>query len=238
MKTSIWACLLASALCLFGCGGGGGRDGDCSGSAEYCAQYAPAAAVSDSGATGNNTNQTGLFSKTGTGDAVFDIPAGVTRIRIQGSYPGTSANFIVGIAKKNVVNEIVGATRVPTAYDGVLKIAGGGAVVIANSGGVTWTFTEVKVVPVVAPSGTYANSGSGDFVFDLPARVSKIRIQGSYGGNAKNFIVDVSGVNVVNEIIGLAKLPQAYDGTLSVGAGGVVEITRSSGVNWNVTEVQ
>ena len=63
----------------------------------------------------------GLFTKSGTGDTVFDLPASVTRIRIQATYSAnipTTANFIVRIAGANVVNEVLGASQISTMFDG------------------------------------------------------------------------------------------------------------------------
>lgn len=83
------------------------------------------------------------FTKTGTGDTTFDIPTTVTKVHVTASYDGTTANFIVGIAGKNVINEVIGSDEKPTSYDGTLTITGG-TVVITRANGVKWSFTEVK----------------------------------------------------------------------------------------------
>ena len=237
MKTSIWACLLASALCLFGCGGGGGRDGDCSGSAEYCAQYAPPAGTSAAG-TGGSITPTGGFTKTGTGDAVFTIPADVTRIRIQGAYAGDSSSFIVWVGDSLPVNKTIGTSQSPSTFDGTYLATGGDTVEIKNSNGVNWTITQVVADAIPAnPTGLYVKTGSGDTVFTIPANVTKIRIQGSYAGNSSSFIVWIGDSLPVNKTIGTSHSPVAFDGTYAVAGGSTVEIKNSSGVVWTFTEV-
>jgi len=86
--------------------------------------------------------------------------------------------------------------------------------------------------------GNFTKMGSGDTVFELPARSIRIRIQGTYQGTSTNFIVGVAGLNVVNEIIGTGRSPQSFDGTYDFPNGGKVEITNSSGVAWEFTEVR
>lgn len=74
---------------------------------------------------------------------VFDMPTTVSRIRITGTYPGSSSNFMVDIDGRSVVNEIIGTSEVPPSSDGIY-LTGGGVVAITNSSGVAWTFTEVR----------------------------------------------------------------------------------------------
>ena len=85
-----------------------------------------------------------LFTKSGTGDTVFDLPTRVTRIHIEGTFTGRSSNFIVRIGgNSTVVNEILGTASQRTGFAGTYFIAGGGAVEITCSTGVLWTFTEI-----------------------------------------------------------------------------------------------
>lgn len=85
-----------------------------------------------------------IFTKSGTGDTVFDIPAHVTRIRITASYFASSSNFIVMIAGNLVVNELLGTFWGQTTFQGTYLIGGGGTVQITSSSGVGWVFTEVR----------------------------------------------------------------------------------------------
>lgn len=85
-----------------------------------------------------------LYVATGSGDTVFDIPRNVTRIKIEANYPGRSTNFIVKIAGRLVVNELLGPAFGPSTFTGTYLIAGGGTVEITNSSGVNWSFTEVR----------------------------------------------------------------------------------------------
>lgn len=85
-----------------------------------------------------------VFSKSGTGDTVFDIPSYVTRVRITGRYTANSSNFILRISGRLIVNELLGTAWGQTLYDGTLLTGGGTVVEITNSSGVQWTLTEVR----------------------------------------------------------------------------------------------
>lgn len=143
MKIFIWVCILSPLLFLLGCGGGGGNPGECSGSPVYCAEFSSTGGASNTGTAGGGSTQAGLYSKTGIGDAVFTIPANVTRIRIQGSYTGDVSNFVVSVAGSLLVNETIGTSRSPSFFEGTYLVAGGSAVEITKSNGVAWTFTGV-----------------------------------------------------------------------------------------------
>lgn len=86
-----------------------------------------------------------LFTKVGTGANVFDMPTYITRIRIQATYPGSCENFIVHIAGRGVVNEILGTCSIGLGrtFDGTF-LTSGGVTEVLFSNGLTWTFTEVR----------------------------------------------------------------------------------------------
>jgi hypothetical protein len=179
-----------------------------------------------------------LFTKSGSGDTIFDLPAQVTRIRIQANFVGNSSNFVVKIAGRLVVNEILGASGDKSTFDGTYLLAGGGTVDITDSSGISWTFTEVVADNGSVSSGLYLKSGTADNVFEMPARVTRIRIQGNFDGSSSNFVVKIAGRLVVNEILGTASNIRTFDGTYLLVGGGIVEITDSSGNSWTFTEVQ
>lgn len=141
MKTSFWACLLVATF-LAGCGGGGDNAGLCSGSIEYCTEFAANSGAGGTTADGSATS-VGAFSKSGTGNAVFDIPASVKKIHIQGASTGTDTDFVVSIDGVLVVSAAIGPTKTPSSYDGVQVLFAGGTVQITQSSGVTWKFTEI-----------------------------------------------------------------------------------------------
>lgn len=85
-----------------------------------------------------------LFTKTGTSDFVFDMPAYISRVRITGTYTKHSSNFIVYIGGRLIVNELLGTGWGTTKYDGTLLTGGGGVVAIEKSSGVAWTLAEVR----------------------------------------------------------------------------------------------
>lgn len=84
------------------------------------------------------------FSRSGVGDTVFDLPSTITRIRITAVYTRASSNFIVKIAGRLIVNELLGTFWNQTSFSGTYLIAGGGVVEITDSSGVAWSFTEVR----------------------------------------------------------------------------------------------
>lgn len=141
MKTSLLACLFVATV-LAGCGGGGDNAGVCSGSIEYCTEFAANSGAGGTTADGSATS-VGAYSKSGTGDAVFDIPSNVTKIRIQAAAIGGGTNFIVRIDGLLIVNTVIGPTAVPTDYSGDHLIGSGGTVQITFSSGATWKFTEI-----------------------------------------------------------------------------------------------
>ena len=83
------------------------------------------------------------FSRSGIGNTVFDLPSGITRIRIIGNYTGSSSNFIVRIGGRLIVNELVGTYWQQTRHEGTYVISGT-VVEITNSSGVSWSFAEVR----------------------------------------------------------------------------------------------
>jgi hypothetical protein len=86
-----------------------------------------------------------IFTVTGSGDNVFDMPTAVTRVKITGDYPSRSSNFIVKIGGRLVVNEILGTSSIAVGphFEGTY-VTTGGVVEITNSSGVVWTFTEIR----------------------------------------------------------------------------------------------
>ena len=83
-----------------------------------------------------------IWSKSGVGDSVFDMPTYVSRVRVIGTYTGYSSNFIVDVAGRLFVNELLGTGWGTTTYDGTL-LTSGGVVEITHSSGVSWSFTQV-----------------------------------------------------------------------------------------------
>jgi hypothetical protein len=85
---------------------------------------------------------TPLFTISGTGNTVFDMPTSVARVRIQGRWLNRdNSNFIVTIGGRLIVNEIL---RTTITYDAIHLTGGGGVTAITNSSAIAWTFTEVR----------------------------------------------------------------------------------------------
>jgi len=89
--------------------------------------------------------------------------------------------------------------------------------------------------PVVGPF--FTATGTGDTVFKLPVSVSVVDITGRFEGEGSNFVVYIGGDLKVNEIIG-TRWSTVYSGRATATPGGLVEITKSNGVAWSITEVR
>jgi hypothetical protein len=90
---------------------------------------------------------TPLFTASGIGDAVFDMPLAVARVRIQAQPTTSCQNFVVRIGgRASIVNVILGTCSVADArsLDSTYLTGGGGVVSITISTGVQWTITEVR----------------------------------------------------------------------------------------------
>lgn len=98
-----------------------------------------------------------IFTFSGTGNMVFQVPGYVTRARITGNFSGSSSNFIVWMGNSGagcgvtihascrlLVNELLGTLFGPTTFDGTVQTGGGGEATVKDSTGVVWTFTEVR----------------------------------------------------------------------------------------------
>jgi hypothetical protein len=95
---------------------------------------------------GQGINNAPLFTRSGSGANVFDMPTSVRRVRIFGDYGGSCENFVVKIAGRLVVNEILGSCSVATSgrhFDGTYATSGG-LVAVTQSTGVSWTFVEER----------------------------------------------------------------------------------------------
>jgi hypothetical protein len=86
-----------------------------------------------------------LWTRSGTGADVFDMPTAVGRVRITATYTGRCENFIVHVGGSGVVNVILGTCSVADSvnYDGTHLVKGGTTEVL-HASGVNWTFTEVR----------------------------------------------------------------------------------------------
>jgi hypothetical protein len=85
-----------------------------------------------------------LFSASGSGNTVFDMPTYVSRIRIIGTYTGNfESNFIVTIGGRLVVNVIIGPFNGGARVSDGTYLTVGGIVQITNTTDVSWSFAEV-----------------------------------------------------------------------------------------------
>ena len=84
-----------------------------------------------------------LWTLSGSGNSVFDVPADVTRLQIRGQWNNTgTSNFIVRIGGSLVVNEIL-REKPNGVYEGT-HLVRGGVGEITNSSNVAWSMTEVR----------------------------------------------------------------------------------------------
>jgi hypothetical protein len=109
---------------------------------------------------GTGVNNTPLFTMSGTGNTIFEIPSTVTKLHIVGTLNSGSANFAVWSGPQGagcgvningachlLVNDLIGPLFGKTSADeGTLATGGPPAteISILNSAGVSWTMTEVR----------------------------------------------------------------------------------------------
>lgn len=88
-----------------------------------------------------------LFSRSGSGATVFDMPTYITRVRVVGRYSGRCENFIVWVGGRLVVNDILGSCSVADSqnYDGTHLLQGTtGVVEVREATAINWTITEIR----------------------------------------------------------------------------------------------
>lgn len=85
------------------------------------------------------------FTRSGVGNTVFDMPSGITRVRITGRFDGSCENFIMRIGGRLVVNEILGTCSVASGrtYEGT-HLVSGTVVEVTGSNGVSWSIQEIQ----------------------------------------------------------------------------------------------
>jgi hypothetical protein len=120
-----------------------------------------------------------------------------------------------------------------------------GGVVTVNadqtSGGTT---TPISGRGVAAPRAPFSRTGGGNSVFDMPGDVTRLRIFGRWSGrNNSNFIVQINGRTVVNEIL-RSNANMTYEGVHTVplaprvGTSTVEIVSSGDIVEWRFTETQ
>jgi hypothetical protein len=86
-----------------------------------------------------------IWTRSGKGNAVFDMPTYVSRVRITGTTSSSCQNFAVRVAGRLLVNVILGTCSIADSrnYTGT-HLTTGGTVETVISTGIAWTFTEVR----------------------------------------------------------------------------------------------
>jgi hypothetical protein len=119
------------------------------------------------------------WSRSGQGASVFDMPTYVSRVKITGTYTGSGENFVVYIAGRLVVNEILGTSWGQTHFEGTY-LTSGGVVEVKYSNGLSWSFTEVPATTAITstarkiPNFT-SQSVSGNREYEIYKRESEGR---------------------------------------------------------------
>lgn len=82
-----------------------------------------------------------IWTASGKGNQVFDMPAGITRLRVQGTWDRRSnSNFIMFVGGTLELNEIL---RETINYDGTHQVSGT-RIEIVDSANIAWTITEIR----------------------------------------------------------------------------------------------
>lgn len=119
-----------------------------------------------------------VWSNSGVGDMVFDMPTYVSRVRITGTYTGSSSNFVVYVGGHLLVNELLGTYWGQTNFSGTY-VTTGGTVEIIYSSGVAWTFTEVPVTTAITNTArkipNFTSQSTGNREYEIYKRVAERR---------------------------------------------------------------
>jgi len=83
------------------------------------------------------------WTRSGSGPAVFEIPAGVSRVKVVGTYRGKTSPFIVEVDKAVMVNELLGTFWELPDYERELP-TGDGVLSITSDWDASWSVTEVE----------------------------------------------------------------------------------------------
>lgn len=158
--------------------------------------------------------------------------AGATIEILDGQFAGQT--FTVGADGTTTLTGAQGNMNLEARSAGCASVRGG--VGPPATSGATQSVTFTLQTPGGSP---WTRSGSGDNVLDMPRCVDRVRIQGSFGGSCQNFVVEVDGDLLVNEILGTCSVAIGpnFEGTFAT-TGGQAEVRISAGVSWTFTEIR
>jgi len=84
----------------------------------------------------------GPWAVSGTGDDLLETPTDLRRVRVTGSFSGATSKFVVWIGNVKLVDTRLGTGEGQTAFSGTFDTLGG-VTAILESGGVSWSITQV-----------------------------------------------------------------------------------------------
>lgn len=222
MRRLMWPVLCTAAL-VQACGG----DPCAAGKSVFTGQLHPDCVSSSS--SGGTSSGPVLASGSGNGGLV--VPAGVSAVQIIGSTSATADNFVVRIAGRLTVNEVLDGGA--PAFSGVYPVTTGASIAVSAAPQTRWTISGTSLGG--NGSGLFSAAGSGDQAFTLPTRSSSYRVQAQYTGPSQNFILLVDGRAIVNVILGSLENRTQYSNSFALN-GGTASIVSSTGVTWSITE--
>ena len=105
------------------------------------------------------------WTNAGTGPDFFSKPIGATRVRIESTFHGYSANFIVWCRNPStslVVNELIGRAWGNSGTIGIYRMANCQEVEVRTEGDVQWSFSQEESLTAFTPMRSWANiTGAG-----------------------------------------------------------------------------
>ena len=108
---------------------------------------------------------TTAWGRSGTGPDYFTKPLGVTRVRIESTFSGSSANFIVWCYNPRtslVVNELIGSLWGNSGTVGIYRMADCGEVEVDTDQDVSWSFSQNLSLKAFTPPRSWTNvTGAG-----------------------------------------------------------------------------
>jgi len=211
--------------------------------ARTVAAFVCAIAIASCGGSGSSPTSPTNPTPTPPARTTFNLSGSVVNNRANGiKIPNATLTITAGTNSGTATtSDASGNYQFTNLTPGTFTITSHAASYTDGSQAVTLGNADAAGVNIFMDPPVFVQSGIGDNVFTLPAWVSKVRVDATYGGYCQNFIVHVSSgafslINVIIGTCGVADSRSPFSGTYQVVGGSTVTITQSTGIAWTFTE--
>lgn len=228
MNAKRWgvAWLAALMLAVSGCDYGPDEE------AGWCNLAASCQAGAGGGATAGAVVSSGFF-RSGTGDAVLQLPATVTVVQLLADPQAPQTLFSARADDRLLVLSVWGGNIQNQAIRGTYKVPAGARMQL-RAADVAWTLSSALITPPPENGALFDARGRGEMVLMLPARDAVYRLTGQ-AAEERPFSVWADGDVVTVQFLEAGR-GFAYSGQHALKAGQVIEIRSATHVDWRITE--